>query len=158
MIADQVQEGVLADEIAGAQDGMAVAQGLGLRDEAQAAGMIAGHARVGHFVAGRDDDGDLFDAGAQGLFDDDAKHGFFDAIAIDQGLQRQAPLAGSGGRDHRLTDFHECSGSLDIMRDERRPLQCTWAISLAECAGRHGRCGPGSRRYGLTFAAASRRQ
>ena len=37
MIAHQVQKGVLADEIAGAQHGVAVAQRLGLRDKAKAA-------------------------------------------------------------------------------------------------------------------------
>ena len=51
MIADQVQEGVLAGEIAGAQHGVAVAQRLGLRHEAEAAGMIARCPRVGCFVA-----------------------------------------------------------------------------------------------------------
>ena len=106
MIADQVQERVLADEVAGAQNGVAVAQRFGLRDEAEAAGMVARHARVGDLVAGRNDDGDLFDAGAQGFFDDDAEDGLFDPIAVDQRLQRQAPLAGSGGCNHRLTDFH----------------------------------------------------
>ena len=51
MIADQVQEGVLPDEVAGAQNGVAVAQRFGLRDEAEAAGMIARYPRVGCFVA-----------------------------------------------------------------------------------------------------------
>src|ERR1017187_4534057 len=59
--------------------------------------------------------GDFVDTGAQGFFDYDAEDRLFDAIAVDEGLQREAPLAGSGGRDHRLTDFHVGSGPLDIM-------------------------------------------
>ena len=86
---------------------MAVAQRFGLRDKTQPSGMIAGHARVGDFVARRDDERDLFDARAKGFLDDDAEHGLLDAVAIDEGLQRQAALAGSGGRDDRLADFHK---------------------------------------------------
>src|ERR1022692_4471381 len=115
MIADQVQEGVLPDEVAGAQNGVAVAQRFGLGDEAEAAGMIAGYPRVRCLVAWRNDNSDFVDTGAQGFFDYDAEDRLFDAIAVDEGLQRQAPLAGSGGCDHRLTDFHVGSGPLDIM-------------------------------------------
>ena len=52
MVAHQVQERVLPDEITGAQNGMAVAERLGLRDETEAAGMIARYPRVNCFVAG----------------------------------------------------------------------------------------------------------
>ena len=51
-IAHQVQERVLADEVTGAHNGVAVAQRFGLRDETEAAGMIARYPRVAYFVAG----------------------------------------------------------------------------------------------------------
>jgi hypothetical protein len=51
-ITDQVQERVLADEVTGAHNGVAVAQRFGLRDETEAAGMIARYPRVAYFVAG----------------------------------------------------------------------------------------------------------
>jgi hypothetical protein len=86
VVADQMEEGVVAYEIARAEDGVPIAEGLGLGNEAEASGVVARDARVRRFVAGADYDGDLFDAGAQGFFDDDAEDWFFNAIAIDEGL------------------------------------------------------------------------
>ena len=77
--------------------------------------MIARHSHVRAFVARRNNHGDLFDTGAQRLLDDDAQYRLFRAVAIDQGLQRQAALVRPGSRDHRFADFHE-RGSLAIMR------------------------------------------
>jgi len=122
VVADQMQERILLDEVAGAQHGVAVAQRFRLRNQAQAPGVIARHTRVRRFVSGRNDDANFFDARAQGLFDNDAQHRLFNAIAIDEGLERQAPLVRPGSRDHRFADLHEC-GSLDIMRQVRSEPQ-----------------------------------
>ena len=100
-----MQEGVGAGEGAGAEDGVAVAGGAGLLDEVEAGAVAAGGAGIGVLVAGRDDHGDVPDAGAQDLIDDDAEHGLFDAIAVDQGLQREIALRRGGGGDDGFTDL-----------------------------------------------------
>ena len=106
VVADQVQEGLAADELAGAVDGVAIAERLGLRDERQAAGVLAGGVGVGGLVARADHDADFLDAGAQHFFDDDGEDGFFHAVAVDQGLQRQGALVAAGGGDDGFADLH----------------------------------------------------
>ncbi len=62
MIADQVEEGVVADEVVGAPDGVAVAAAFVLFDEAEPSAGIFGEFGVGAGIAGVDHDTDLFDS------------------------------------------------------------------------------------------------
>lgn len=106
VVADEVQEGVAGGEIAGAEDGIAVAAGFGLGDEAQASRQGACGAGVGGLIAGRDDQTDFFNAGANNLAKDDGEDGFFGAVTVDQGLQRQGALGGGGEGDDGFEDAH----------------------------------------------------
>ena len=93
MIADQVQERLSGHKVAGAIDGVTVAQRVLLLHKSQPWGMLAGSRSVGGLVTGTNHHADLLHAGPQGLFHDDTQYGFLSAIAIDQRLQRQGALA-----------------------------------------------------------------
>ena len=63
VVAHHEEEWILAGESGGAVDGVGVAEGFGLLDEAHVAGVRPGGGGVGGFIAGADDDGDFLDAG-----------------------------------------------------------------------------------------------
>jgi hypothetical protein len=107
MIADQVEKGVLGDEVAGAVDRVGVAEGLGLGDEGEARRVVAGDFRILGFVARKNDDADLLDARAAGFGDLDGQDGFLGSVAIDKGLEGEPALLGSGGGDDGFRDFHD---------------------------------------------------
>src|SRR5690606_35783902 len=92
MIADEVQEGVVTDEIARAVDGMAVTPRIVLVRKPEACRMIACDTSVGELVAGSHDDADLVDPGAKHLVEDDAEHGLLPPVTIDERLQREIAL------------------------------------------------------------------
>src|SRR5205823_5395229 len=104
VVTDQVQERLAADERPGQAQRVAVAAWLGLFDERQVAGVLAGGGRVGTRVAGGDDQGDLVDAGGEDFLDDDFEGRLLRAVAIDQRLQRQRALSAAGGRDDGLAN------------------------------------------------------
>ena len=81
-----MKEGVGAGEVAGAEDGVAIALRLGLRDKAHAGRVAAGGVGVAGLVAGPNHHADLLDVGGEGLLDEDAEDGLFFSVAIDQGL------------------------------------------------------------------------
>jgi hypothetical protein len=60
--------------------------------------------RIGRFIAGPDDNGDLLDSGRERLFDQDAEQRFFVAIAVDEGLKRQLALRPRGGSNDSFPD------------------------------------------------------
>jgi hypothetical protein len=108
-----VKEWFAADELAGAIDGVSVAQSPRLRDEANMAEMAGDGLRATRFIARPDHHADLFDIRQQGLFDQDAENGFLFAVPVYQGLQRKQPLLFSRGRDDRLLDSH-CDAPLTV--------------------------------------------
>lgn len=106
MVADEVEEGVSAREIAGGPDGAGVAGSGGLGDEVEFdRGTLRGGG-AGGFVAGMDNDGDLLHAGLGGFLDEDGEDGAVLAVAVDKVLERKGPLGGAGGGDYGFIDCH----------------------------------------------------
>ena len=99
MVADEVEERLVADEFTSAKDGMTIAASGGLGDEADARTQGAAGLGVSGFVAGADDDAELLDPGAGGFLEHDLKGGFRFSVLIHQRLERQGALAGIGGGD-----------------------------------------------------------
>ena len=62
MIADEEEKCVLSAELGRAMDGVGIAEGLGLFDEAEPLRVRAGGGAIGRGVARRDDNADLLDA------------------------------------------------------------------------------------------------
>ena len=85
---------------------MAVAERLGLRDEVQPRGVPAGGLAVGGLVARGDDDAHLLGAGVDRLLEEDLQRLLLDAVAVDEGLQRQPPLVPAGGGDDGFPHVH----------------------------------------------------
>ena len=81
-----MQKRLVLAKVSRTDNGMSIPQGLILGDKAQSASVIAHHFGVRVVVSRCDDDGDLVHAGAQGFFDNDAQHGLFCAIAVDERL------------------------------------------------------------------------
>ncbi len=111
MVADHVQKGVAAHEVAGAVDGVAVAERLLLGDESDRAGVAASGLDEAALIAGPHHYADFFHLGGQGLLDENAEHRLLAAIAIDQGLQGKRALVGAGRGDHRLLKSQVIRGS-----------------------------------------------
>ena len=108
VIAQEQEEGLVADEVLGLIDGVAVAfrgalggKGEGFFDMGEAFGGGEGPVFAGEggehffgeaaeilaelfFVAGGDHDADFLDAGIHGFFDDDLEDGFGEAVGIDE--------------------------------------------------------------------------
>ena len=99
-----MEERVVADEVAGAMDGVAVAERLGLTDEADFAGLESGGLGVGGFVARAYDDADLLDSGGDGLFDEDSQDGFLVSVPVDERLQWESTLVSSRRGNYGLLD------------------------------------------------------
>ncbi len=124
MIADEVKERILLDEIAGAINGVAIAERLRLLSETDGSGAGASGLGVGGFVSGRDDHANFVDLRGERLFHDDAQDGFFDAIAIDEGLQREGALVFASGGDDSLSNSHG-------MRKAQNTTSGGWAMKRA---------------------------
>lgn len=106
VVADQEEEGVVAGEIAGGEDGVAEAAGVGLFEEMKFGGVGAGGGGEGVAVAGGDDQGDFVDAGGEGFLDEDGKGGLRNAVLVDDGLEGEGTLGTTGRGDDRLLDLH----------------------------------------------------
>ena len=76
VIADHQEERIAAGELRGAMHGVAVAEGLGLRDEAHLPGERAGGGGVGGLVTGADDHRDFVDARGGDFLGEDGEGGF----------------------------------------------------------------------------------
>jgi hypothetical protein len=85
-------------------DGVAVAAGFRLRNKPDRRSMRPGSLRIGGFIAGPDDHGDLLGSGRERLFDQDVEQGFLVAIAVDEGLKRQLALRSRGGSNDSFPD------------------------------------------------------
>jgi hypothetical protein len=71
VVSDHVQEGLIADEVSRAVEGVAVSARPRLRDEAYSAGVIAGGLCVACLVTGPDNDTNLPNIRSEGLLDQD---------------------------------------------------------------------------------------
>src|SRR2546430_364437 len=100
-------------------DGVAVAQRLRLRGEANPGGVLARGLRIAGFVPGPDHDTDLIDVGGESLFDQNAEDGLFLAVAIDQSLKRQSALGLAGRGDDGFLDSQKgsCKGECNARRE-----------------------------------------
>ena len=72
MIADQVEERVLADKSFGAVEGVAIAQRFRLADKMEPAGMIACDTGVSRLIPWSDHQTNIFDVGLEDLFKQEA--------------------------------------------------------------------------------------
>jgi hypothetical protein len=129
MVAHEVEKSLAADEIASAEDGMAIATRLALGNEANTVAERAAGAGIGGFVAGAHDHAEFLDAGAGRLLQDDLQGGLRLALLVDQHLERQGALAGIGGGDEGFANFH--GGGVRRARQPRRVAR----------SGRAQRCG-----------------
>jgi hypothetical protein len=119
----------LADEIAGAEERVAVAERFHLFDKMQFAWEIAGGGSVGGLVAGADDKADFVNAGTESFLDDNAERGFLDAIAVHESLQRQRVLIASSGGDDGAFDIHDVVMNLRVSAAWQIPPK--WSTALA---------------------------
>ncbi len=99
--------------------GIGITGGMFLLDKTN--GTIAAGLRVGGFITGGNDNGDLVYSGAMNFIDNDAQHGFLRSVAINYRLQRESTLVGTCSRDDGFLDFHvgaKCyfSGSRKVVR------------------------------------------
>jgi len=65
VIADEMKEGLVTHEVAGAEDRVRIAAGIMLGNEGEADGIFGDKLGVGLFIPGPDDDADLVNAGAE---------------------------------------------------------------------------------------------
>lgn len=104
VIANEMEEGLVADEFARAVDGMTVATWVALFDELDFAGVFTGGGGVGRGVTGGDDDGDVLTTSADGLVQEDVQGGAGFAIAVHKGLEGESALVPTGGGDDCFPD------------------------------------------------------
>lgn len=130
VVAHHVQEGLVADERARAGERVGVAAGLGLFDEADAGGMLAGDGGAGVCIAGADDDSDLLHSGAGGFVEQNGEDAALDAVAVNQHLQGKPPLGGGGSREDALFDPHHSLCTIESM-----PAPKTNAMRLLDSLG-----------------------
>jgi len=130
MVADEMEERLAANEIAGAPDGVAVAARLVLLNEADASGVITGNLRIDIGVAGTDDNADLLDLGLNDLLEEDSQHAALSSVPVDEVLQREAALRGGGCRDDGLSDPHRFLCTIESMAASK-----TNAVRILESLG-----------------------
>ena len=106
VVADEVEERLVAGEGVGQPEGMAIAAGLFLFEEDEPAGVLAGGLGIGALIARADDQGDLVGAGLDDLLKDDPESLLLGSVAVDQRLQRQSPLVPRSCRDDGSVDVH----------------------------------------------------
>ena len=106
VIADHEEKRIVTGEIGSAMDGVAVAEGFRLWDEAHLAGERSGCGGVGGFVTGADDHGDFSDASGGDFLGENGEGGFRNAILVHECLKREGALVFSGGGNDGFGDFH----------------------------------------------------
>jgi hypothetical protein len=104
VVAHKMEKGLAGGELARGQDRVAVAMGVGLFEEGEAG--VAGRGAIGLRVPGVNDDRDILDAGPLHLIQKNAEDRADFAIAVNQGLQRNAALADAGSGQDGFADFH----------------------------------------------------
>jgi hypothetical protein len=103
VIADEVEEGIVAGEGPGTPECVAVAEGFRLGDEPD--WKVDGGAED-RFVAGGDDDGDVGGTSGGGFLGEDLEGGFRRAIGVHEALEGEFELIAPSGGDDGLGDFH----------------------------------------------------
>ena len=83
MVSHHVKEGIVAGELAGAEDGVAIALRRRLRDEVRGGRVPPSGVGVASLVAGPHDHADLLDVRREGLLDLDGEYGPVLPVAID---------------------------------------------------------------------------
>lgn len=109
MIADEMQKWLIADKLAAAENGVAVAVGFRLGDETYLRAKSAAGLGVGILITGADDDGELLDSGASGFFKNDLEGRFRLAARVNERLQRQGALTWIGRGNKGFANFHEAN-------------------------------------------------
>jgi len=109
VVADQVQERLVAGERRRSKQGFPIAAWFGLLDEGEHSRIVAGGLGIRPFAAGTDDHADPFDSGGNDFFDKDLQCRLLDPINVDEPLQQQTILGRTGGRDHGFRDLHRAS-------------------------------------------------
>lgn len=112
MIADEKEEAFAADEVLGAEDGVAESEWFGLFDEGDGIEVFP----YGFFEvalgAGGDDDGYGIDSSGQGFVEKQGDHGLCFSRGTHECLEGEVLLVGAGGRDDGFGDFHKLTDSL----------------------------------------------
>lgn len=85
-------------------DGVTVTTRIVLRNEPDRRRMRSGALRIGGFIAGTDNNSNLFDTGRKRLFDQDTEKGFLVAVSVDKSLKRQSALRSRSGSDYSFLD------------------------------------------------------
>ena len=117
MVTHHEEEGILAGEIFGEQDGVTVAEGLGLHDEGDLIEVIGDGCGEIALCAGGDDDGGRFDATGEDFIKKKRGDGFSLAGGTHEGLQGEMLLIQSCGGDDSFLNLHGMFGkSKDIER------------------------------------------
>jgi hypothetical protein len=84
VIADEMEEGLIADEVARAEYGMRITAGIVLGDEGKANRIFGNKFRVRFLIAGPYDDADVVDAGAGGFANHEAEDRALHTLLIDE--------------------------------------------------------------------------
>ena len=106
VIADEMEEGLAAYELARAEDGMRVAARVALGDKGEANGIFGDKFGVGLFISGPHDDANVIDAGARGFANDQAEDGALDPLLVNEQLHGKCALAWSCRCDDCLANLH----------------------------------------------------
>ena len=106
MIAHQVHEGAIADELRRPVQRLAVASRFGLFDESQQPRIIARRLDIRLLIAGADDDTNLLDTGGGHLLDDDLQRRLLHPAKVHKPLQRQPTLLRPRGRNYSTSNVH----------------------------------------------------
>ena len=106
MIADEVEERLVADEAPGTEHRGSVAIRLRLGDHLEATGAAVDGSQKRRFVPRPDDDGNLVGPRCQGLVHDDAERRSDHAIPVDEPLERVLLGGFPGGGDHGAAEIH----------------------------------------------------
>lgn len=126
VIANEQEKRILSAKRRRATECVRVAERFLLFDEREIGGVGACCDPEGGFIAGSDDDGDLFDPCAQDLLYNNGESGFVDAVAVNEALQGKGSLTFASSGDHGFLDIHgrrgDCMGGIASTRQERGNL------------------------------------
>jgi hypothetical protein len=101
-----MQEAIAPSEGSSSQNRIPIAFRLDLRDKANAIHMFPSSPAIGIFISWTDYDADRFDSCRVDFLDNHFQGGFFAAVAVDQPLQGERGLAGTGRRNNSFIDLH----------------------------------------------------
>ena len=106
MVADEQEEGFLADELRSARDRVTVAERLLLLDELKSLGVLTSSGAINLLIARANHHAEFLDARREDFLDYDGQGGLGLAVAVHEGLERERALALAGGGDDGAFDVH----------------------------------------------------